>query len=44
MNLRCRERFFYREFRVAIKGVETVNKCGEVVLGLRELKGGWRSV
>lgn len=39
MNLHCGERFFYREFRIAIKGVETVNWCVDVVLGLWELEG-----
>lgn len=32
--------FFYREFRVAIKGVETVEKCGEVLVVLGELEAG----
>ncbi len=37
-NLCCKERFFYREFSVAIKGEETVKECGEVVVVLGELE------
>lgn len=39
-NVRCRERFIDREFRVTVKRGDTVNTCGGVLEGFRDLEGG----
>lgn len=46
MNLRCREIFLYREFRVVIMGLGTVKECAVKKWWWRIGGGGgvWRSV